>query len=151
MRVFVLGGVSCPDNDPRFEEEKQQLSNACRRIGAELANRGHDILVCSPFEDSADVEVLFGVAKSGVGPTTCVEFHFVDAPLVREKLEGLVRNLGLTNVSSEAVNLAHYAIPTTLQVLLPAWCTSDPILSCPQRVGEYHSRAWLLLRPEVKG
>jgi hypothetical protein len=99
MRVFVLGGVTCPDDDPRFEEEKQQLSNACRRIGAELANRGHDILVCSPFEDSADVEVLSGVAKSGAGPNTRVEFHFVDAPLVREKIEGLVRNLGLMNVS----------------------------------------------------
>jgi hypothetical protein len=51
------------------------------------------------FEDSADVEVLYGVAKSGAGPTTRIEFHFVDAPLVREKLEGLVRNLSLTNVS----------------------------------------------------
>ena len=99
MRIFVIGGVTCPDTDVQIEKEKQMLSSICRRIGVELANEGHDILVCSPFANTADIEVLYGVAESKKGQNTRIEFYFVDAPIVTETLNALVSSLGLKNIS----------------------------------------------------
>lgn len=98
MKLFVIGGVTCGRSDPGFPDESRRLATACRALGRSIAVERHDIVVCSPFDDAADVEILRGAVLAPDGRDTKVEFNFVDAPAVRKKLEEVIADLGLTRV-----------------------------------------------------
>ena len=98
MRIFVVGGLVSREDGDRTEE-RQLFEGTCRQIGISLVAAGHDIVVCSPFEDAADIHVLRGAAETDAGRQSRVAFHFVDTPVVRKRLEEVVSELGLTQVS----------------------------------------------------
>lgn len=98
MKFFVVGGLVSRAGEG-VSAEADLLRRACYRLGQSLAASRCEVLVCSPFEDAADMQVLKGVAASDEGRDTRVEFHFPDAPLVRELLDRSVADLRLTNVS----------------------------------------------------
>lgn len=97
MKIFVIGGLPSgrPESSP---EDHKALVRTCHALGKELARAGHEILLCSPFEESADVHVLRGVAELGCDLGNRVRFFFMDSPFVRERLNAEVSSLGLQRV-----------------------------------------------------
>jgi len=98
MKIFVVGGLVSRD-DGDLAAQREVLAGTCRQLGSNLAAAGHEIVLCSPFEDAADIHVLRGVATTAEGREAQVAFHFVDTAVVRQKLEAIVTELGLTRVS----------------------------------------------------
>lgn len=98
MKFFVIGGMVAREGEG-VTKEADLLRRACYQLGKSLAEARCELLVCSPFEDAADVQVLRGVAASEMGRNTRIEFHFPDASLVREQLDRIIAELRLTNVS----------------------------------------------------
>lgn len=98
MKVFVVGGLvsRAIESAPA---EAAVLERTCRQLGIGLAAAGHEIVLCSPFEDAADIHVLRGAAGTTEGRKAQVAFHFVDTPAVTQKLEAVVNELGLARVS----------------------------------------------------
>src|SRR5262249_757140 len=60
--VYVIGGVTGDTEYPDYEAA--ELAEFCRRLGATVATAGADLIVCSPFPDSADFHALMGYVQS---------------------------------------------------------------------------------------
>jgi hypothetical protein len=87
MKIFLIGGVSVENSDPNYEKQKEDLNRSMAELGRTIAQAGHDLLVCSPFEGSADVAAAQGALTvvSGSGQGSDIEFHHPDAPgVIRE-------------------------------------------------------------------
>ncbi|MBN9477263.1 MAG: toll/interleukin-1 receptor domain-containing protein [Burkholderiales bacterium] len=97
MKIFVIGGLPS-DRLESSSEDQKTLVRTCHALGKDLARAGHEILLCSPFEDSADIHVLRGAAELGCDLDNKVRFFFMDSPLVRERLNAEVSSLGLQSV-----------------------------------------------------
>jgi hypothetical protein len=84
MKISLIGGVSVENSDPLYTKQEADLDGSMAELGRATARAGHDLLVCSPFEDSADasaaVSALKTVADSNFGSD--VEFHHPDAAAV---------------------------------------------------------------------
>lgn len=93
----MIGGLPSDCRDFSSEDQKT-LARTCRELGKQLARAGHEILLCSPFEDSADIHVLRGAADLGCALDNRVRFFFMDSPPVRERLNAEVSSLGLHRV-----------------------------------------------------
>ena len=65
--AFILGGVTGETTFPDFESA--ELDHFCQRLGAAVALAGADLIICSPFPDSADFHALRGYVESGAGQT----------------------------------------------------------------------------------
>jgi len=85
MKIMIVGG------SPSFSsvEETKRSSIVCEEsvslIAKLLVEKGHEIIVCSPFVGSADYVALNGIAAA---TRPCrLEFHYPDMPEVRDKIE----------------------------------------------------------------
>lgn len=79
MKLFFLGGA--PSSNGETEE---LLRSSMRAVGTALAGRGREIVLCSPYEGSVDLEVLRGIAESNVPAR--IEMHF---PATRENIDSI--------------------------------------------------------------
>ena len=93
MRVLILGG--CTGSVP--DDEWPAVKAACARIGADLCRASHEIVVCSPFEDSADYSALAGAA--GTKSKLKAWIHFPNTPTIRAAVEALGENLGHESIT----------------------------------------------------
>ncbi len=84
MKIFLIGGVSVENSDPLYKKQKADLEVSMAELGRAIARAGHDLLVCSPFEDSADVSAAVSALKAIEDSTfeSAVEFHHPDAAAV---------------------------------------------------------------------
>jgi nucleoside phosphorylase len=89
--VYVIGGVTEETDHPNYEES--ELAQFCQRLGATIAEAGADLVVCSPFPDSADFHALMGYIQTGVG--SAVHLHAPRHASVAEKEAELRAMLGL--------------------------------------------------------
>lgn len=64
-RVYVIGGVTGETSYPSFEGP--QLAQFCTSLGEEIAKGGAELIVCSPFQDSADLHTTLGYLRANVG------------------------------------------------------------------------------------
>jgi hypothetical protein len=62
MKIFVIGGVVLPESDPAQEDQSIALRAAMETLGRHIVRDNHDLLVCSPFRGTADLEALRGAA-----------------------------------------------------------------------------------------
>jgi hypothetical protein len=69
--VYVIGGVTEETSYPDFEAA--ELAHFCTQLGTAIARAGAELVVCSPFPDSADVYTVMGYVESSVG--TAIHFH----------------------------------------------------------------------------
>src|SRR5690349_15319242 len=98
MKVFVIGGASLANSDPEYQTQLGMLQVAMHRIGKDLVSAGHDLLVCSPFQGSADVAAVRCAAEIlGRSDAPVVEFHCPDSPEVQRELTHLTESLSLTS------------------------------------------------------
>lgn len=98
MKVFIIGSLAS-SNELEAKSKNASFQKSCEKIGSTLSAAGHEIILCSPFEDSADVHVLRGIAAANKEETTRVSFHFIDSEEVANELNTVIRNFNLSNVS----------------------------------------------------
>lgn len=101
MRIFVIGGTTLDSADSKYQEQKVLLNSVCRQLGRSIAKAGHSVIVCSPFENSADLEVMRGFAETPQ-PRPAIEIHYPDSDGVRFRLNEVIQELELTTVSRYA-------------------------------------------------
>jgi hypothetical protein len=89
MKIFLIGGVSVESSDPTYEQQKEDLNRSMAELGRTIAQAGHDLLVCSPFEGSADAVAAQGALTpgSGSGEGSDIEFHHPDTPAVFREMQ----------------------------------------------------------------
>lgn len=97
MKVFIVGGVTSK-NEKLGIEEVHVLKQSMETLGAELVSQGHEIIVCSPFPDSADYYVLQGIAAILKGSHPTISIYHPEIPSVENSLKDLLTSLGLSNV-----------------------------------------------------
>lgn len=87
--VFVVGGVTAETSD--VDAETPKLDIACHELGRMIARSGAELIICSPFPDSADYYTAMGFAsESG---DRIMHFHSPDHPDVAQKRELLGKTL----------------------------------------------------------
>ena len=104
MKCLIIGG-SVRDITSGQEELFQK---ECIKTGQFIANAGHSLIICSPFQDSADYWVLQGFSKANSSNTKVIELHFVDDAIVRAEIEKIERDLtlqGITKIPHSKPNL----------------------------------------------
>ena len=91
MKIFLIGGVSVENSDPLYTKQKADLDRSMAELGRATARAGHDLLVCSPFEGSADAAAAVSALKmiEDSNFESDVEFHHPDAPAVVAQMRAL--------------------------------------------------------------
>ncbi|PTM77108.1 toll/interleukin-1 receptor domain-containing protein [Cereibacter johrii] len=84
MKVMILGGL--PDQTSSVGSIKSaRLMNGVSQLAHQLVADGHDLVLCSPFEGSADHAALTGLENSD--RPARIEFHFPDVEIIRKRVE----------------------------------------------------------------
>lgn len=90
MNIFLIGGKTVSSSDPVSGEQAVLLEATMGALGQEIVEKGHTLLVCSPFEGSADMEAVRGAAIARGGRSQpFVHYYIPDNPTIREELEAL--------------------------------------------------------------
>lgn len=89
-RALVIGGVTRESGSRTLEAD--YLAHLSVELGRSLADRGVELVVCSPFPGSADVSSVLGYAD-GAAPVR-ITFHHPDHPDVDRAMEELRVLLG---------------------------------------------------------
>lgn len=92
--IFVIGGITEESDDP--ESELPRLHKACIDLGRAIAKGHSQLIICSPFAESADYYTAMGyseVATQGV-----IHFHSPNHPDVAERRKKLEKTLGNNEV-----------------------------------------------------
>lgn len=94
MKVFVIGGVTVKRDAEEFDAEVEVLKKSMGILGRKLVELGHEVVVCSPFPDSADHHLLQGVnaASDKTRPVT-VSIHYPQTVGVDTALQELLAKL----------------------------------------------------------
>jgi nucleoside phosphorylase len=88
--VLVIGGRTGETVDA--DAEAPRLHHAALKLGAALARAGAELVVCSPFPDSADYYTAMGYADAAVGGV--IHFHSPAHAEVEEKRRLVRQTLG---------------------------------------------------------
>lgn len=98
MKVFIIGGINQNEQDDR-SIQLDRLRNAMFEIGRSLERDGHELVVCSPFEGTADLEALRGFASvpdaDGKPVRGEVEIHHPNDMEIGERARDVIKALGL--------------------------------------------------------
>lgn len=88
MKIFLIGGVSAAKPDSLYTKQEEALNRSMAELGRTIARAGHELLVCSPFEGSADAAAAEGAlqATAGTDLESRVEFHHPDARVVADQM-----------------------------------------------------------------
>lgn len=88
--IFVIGGQTGETED--VDAEIPRLYQASLTLGRVLAGAGAQLVICSPFPDSADYYTAMGYADAKSGGV--IQFHSPTHPKVEEKRRLLRQTLG---------------------------------------------------------
>jgi hypothetical protein len=90
MKTMIVGGI--PDqNTPMDPNESSRLLDGVSLLAQQLTADGHELVVCSPFQGSADYAALKGLAETQ--KPARVEFHFPDVEDIRQRIDEWVEYL----------------------------------------------------------
>jgi len=96
MKIMIIGGL--PDQtNPRDLADSSRLLSGISQLVQRLTADGHELIVCSPFEGSADYAALQGISESDHAAK--VEFHFPDIEDIRQKVDDWVERLPNSSVA----------------------------------------------------
>ena len=88
--IMVIGGDT---GDTMYADyENTALAHFCADLGACIARAGAELIICSPFSDSADIHAFLGYVRSGVGGA--VRFHSPAHPNVAHAMDRLLAMVG---------------------------------------------------------
>lgn len=116
MKVFIVGGVTVKEDDPKFNEEVQILKEPMAVLGAQLVSHGHEVVVCSPFSDSADFHVLHGIAAKSKDSHPRISIHYPEILGVETSWKSLLSTLQLSKAARFPYSIEYdSAVPETLK------------------------------------
>lgn len=104
--VFVIGGETGETAD--VDAELPRLLRASMKLGTSLARAGAQLVVCSPFPDSADYYAAMGYADAKAGGV--IHFHSPIHPKVEGKRQLFRQTFGQPNLTIQDWN---YPAPET--------------------------------------
>lgn len=104
--IFVIGGETGETAD--VDAELPLLASVCMKLGTVLARAGAQLIVCSPFPDSADYYTAMGYADAKAGGV--IHFHSPLHPIVEGKRQLFRQTFGQSNLSFQDWN---YPAPET--------------------------------------
>ena len=87
--VYVIGGVTGETDYNRHE--RLELQDLCLQLGRVICEGGAELIVCSPFEDSADAAAVLGYVRAGGSRVT---FHLPTHDSVEQAFGELQNLLG---------------------------------------------------------
>jgi hypothetical protein len=90
MKVFLIGGTTQKRGTSQFNGRLSVIRSTCHSLGKDLAARGHGLILCSPFRDSADFNAAIGAAD---GQDPALEFHYPDIATVKDELKKLLTDI----------------------------------------------------------
>lgn len=93
MKIFLIGGNALDSSEPAFAEHEDRMRSSSRRFGKAVATAGHDLIVCSGFQGSADAEAFAaasGLLTENSEVPTRIEFYFPQCPAVASIIESLI-------------------------------------------------------------
>ena len=95
MKIFIIGGHVT--SDTQFNH-LQIFEHTIKKFSENVQLAGHDILVCSPFKDSADYFAVLGAANVKVKASTSqivpiIEFHYPNNPVIDDEVRKLISEL----------------------------------------------------------
>lgn len=93
--VFVVGGTTGETAD--VDAELPRLHRASMKLGTALAQGGAQLVICSPFPDSADYYAAMGYADAKAGGV--IHFHSPSHPRVEEKRQLFRQTFGQPNLT----------------------------------------------------
>jgi hypothetical protein len=119
MKVFVIGGTTVSPDDDKYPKELRVLERSMRQFGEGLIGVKHELLVCSPYPGSADLEAVRGAAGSAhARKGTNIEFHHPHINSVSEEVDHLKEMLNL----GKAKSFFHLPpVDATAEALKYAW------------------------------
>lgn len=98
LKIFVIGGI-VREGPVDAAAQRGILNLSMGSIGRQIAEARHDLMVCSPYEGSADVDALRGWASVAVSEEpsrqTSVELHYPDDVDIAANILALQKELGL--------------------------------------------------------
>ena len=99
MKIFIIGGVSVLESEVGFPQNRELLRRTMKALGRDLVKQGHDLLLCSPFENSADHDAARGAADAASERKGAIaEFHYPASPKVADALSRLKETLAPLHV-----------------------------------------------------
>lgn len=102
--VLVIGGATGETAD--VDAELPRLHRASMKLGTALARGGAQLVICSPFPDSADYYAAMGYADAKAGGV--IHFHSPSHPRVEEKRQLFRQTFGQPNLVIQDWN---YPVP----------------------------------------
>ncbi|HEY0761808.1 MAG TPA: toll/interleukin-1 receptor domain-containing protein [Pyrinomonadaceae bacterium] len=101
MRVFVIGGTTVPRTDDEYPKQLKILEQSMRPLGKCLIDSNHELLVCSPYQGSADLEAIRGATQStNVKRGKHVEFHYPRSASIGTEVTRLTKKFSLKQARS---------------------------------------------------
>lgn len=116
MKIFLIGGVTEPRGTQKFNDELAILSSTCQSLGGVLASSGHELILCSPFNDSVDYHVAKGLADI---QRAKVEIHYPETPVVSGEVRKLLSDL--VNVDAKRIPCKHVDSPESEVNIQYSW------------------------------
>lgn len=98
MKIFVIGGVTVKKGAPGFDDEIGRLRTPMEALGAGLALQGHEVVVCSPFGDSADFYILHGISAKSKDAHPTISVYYPQIPAVESALRDILSKTGLSRI-----------------------------------------------------
>ena len=90
-----------PRTDDEYPKQLKILEQSMRPLGKCLIDSNHELLVCSPYQGSADVETIRGATRSAnVKRGKHVEFHYPRAETISREVSQLIKTLSLKQAKS---------------------------------------------------
>lgn len=109
MKIFIIGGFVDCDTE---SEHNQLLKQTLMKFSGDAQLAGHDIVVCSPFKDSADYFAVLGAAKVQILEKTItphIEFHYPNNSSIDDEVRKLIFDL---KIPSSHVRLFSHLSPS---------------------------------------
>ena len=91
MKIFFVGGLHEGADRTDLPADAELMASSMRSLGAALAARGHDLVLCSPYPGSIDREIIEGAAASAI--SSRLEIHYPDTLENRSAVRNLSRDL----------------------------------------------------------
>lgn len=119
MKVFVIGGTTVSSDNDNYPKELKILEQSMRHFGEQLIGVKHELLVCSPYPGTADLEAVRGAARAAHGRKGAnIEFHHPLIKSISEKVSHLKEILAI----NKAKSFLHLPpIDTSPEALKYAW------------------------------
>lgn len=124
MRVFIIGQKIINDNN------SNEFCDFCQELGKGFANKNIDLIVCSPFPNSADAEIVKGI-KNNATNYISLEIHYPDAEDIEEHwhdlLEDLDEKMKIVKIRHQAPYVKDWKTPSKdeIQTIKYAWLYSQ--------------------------